>query len=777
MRRSRPISRLLRGNVLAVVAALALVATLLSPVQPAGAQDGNTVVQTVVNVDSGRVWKTHRDGVEQNTAWRQLGFDDSTWDDEPMKFYEAHGTVTGDGFYAYYFREEFEITDVFQISELQLDLYYDDAAVLYLNGTEVYRSIRNNLPSVEEIPVGGVIPVDTLVNVGGAEDYYVQIPADSNYCEHGCINDGATSPIDVELLEEGTNVFAVMAWTRPTSDLGFDLGIDVVRNLDAPPPDQVVINELMASNETEQDEDGDTSDWFEIHNPGDDPIDLDGWVVQDTATSWTFPAVTIAAGGHLRLWASDKDRSPTDGSPLHTNFKLSRELDSLRITGPDSIVRDDTGILPRQIADVSYGRPNDTGELTYLATPSPGSANSAAASTLAPVLRPFSNRLFNLGEAIDLQLDAFDPEGQPLTYLMPNSIGLTVDSGTGQIIGTADTIGEFEFTIDVSDGGLSATQPVTFTIVEAPSSTTPLILNEYNAVAPERELTGGVDAAFGPVLGNGGDWYEFVVVEDLLDLRGWTLQFWDRDRNDDILERAAALTFADDFALAALAAGTIITISEDRPDDLSFDPGSGDWTINLQASSQTPGAMFSIQESFNSTRDDQYVEIRDASGALRSPVVGETEAWDDAIGGVNGGEVMNLCIDPTSTTLADPVEHYRDNSTESTYGAPNKCTFVDPLDPGGAAIITFDQDFSALRSTAGVRGDVNCDGDVNVIDALFIAQFAVGNRSDTTTCPLGDPAAQINLGPGDFNVEEGVDIVDALLIAQCAAAIARDPYC
>ena len=40
------------------------------------------------------------------------------------------------------------------------------------------------------------------------------------------------------------------------------------------------------------------------------------------------------------------------------------------------------------------------------------------------------------------------------------------------------------------------------------------------------------------------DWYEFLVVEDLLDLRGWTIQLWDRDRTDDLLDRAASLTFA-----------------------------------------------------------------------------------------------------------------------------------------------------------------------------------------------------------------------------------------
>lgn len=754
----------------------ALMATLL-PSSPAAAQ-GNVVTETLVSPNSGRIWKVQKDGIEQGTAWRDVGFDDSAWLDEPMKFYESHGTVVGNGFYAYYFREEFEVTDLFQVSAIELGLYYDDAAVVYLNGTEVYRSIRNNLPSTDVVPVGDVMPVDTLVSVGGAEDYYVQIPADSNYCEAGCVNDGATDPIDPNLLVEGTNVFAVMAWTRPTSDLGFDMAIDLVRDLDAPLPDQVNLNELMSSNSTVFDEDGDTPDWFELHNPGVDPVSIGGWIVEDSTSTWTFPNVTIAAGDYLRVFASGKDRKPTDGSNLHTAFKLNKEADSLRLIDANNIVRDAWNDVPRQIADVSWGRALDGDTLSYLASATPGTTNSDVSSSLAPVLRPFSNRLFNVGDPVTLNVDAFDPEGGALQYTMPNNQSMAIDPATGEITGTADTIGEFAYVITVTDtDNLSIAQPYSFTVVEAPTSTTPFVLNEYNAVAPVKELAGGGDVTFGQVLGNGGDWYEFLVVDELLDLRGWTIQLWDRDRGDDILERAASLTFADDFALAAIPAGTLITISEARPDDLSFDPANDDWTLNLQASTDSPGAMFSVQENFNSTRSDQHVEIRDANGTLRSPIVGETEAWDDAIGGVNGAEVMNLCIDPAVGDLIDPVDDYRDNSTTSTYNEPNQCSYLDPNDPNGVAVITFTQDLTALRASAGLRGDVNCDGAVNVVDSLLIAQHGVGNRTNTDTCPLADPATEINIGNGDFNVVSSVNIIDALLIAQCDAGIGDPLYC
>jgi len=170
------------------------------PAPEAAAQGGNTVTETIVSPNSARVWKAHKDGVEQGTAWRQLGFDDSSWEDETMKFYESHGTVRGNGFYAYYFREEFEITDTFQISDLELDLYYDDAAVVYLNGTEI---VRQNLPA-------GALTFDTapLTTVWGDDE--------RNYTRY---------ELPAELLVDGENVLAVEAhnYTAGNSDLSFGL--------------------------------------------------------------------------------------------------------------------------------------------------------------------------------------------------------------------------------------------------------------------------------------------------------------------------------------------------------------------------------------------------------------------------------------------------------------------------------------------------------------------------------------------------------------------------
>ncbi len=100
-----------------------------------------------------------------------------------------------------------------------------------------------------------------------------------------------------------------------------------------------VITEFLASNQVGiTDEDNDSSDWIEIHNPdGADPLDLAGWHLTDDAGSlakWTFPSVTINPGQYLTVFASAKDRTNPIGE-LHTNFQLDVDGEYLALVRPD----------------------------------------------------------------------------------------------------------------------------------------------------------------------------------------------------------------------------------------------------------------------------------------------------------------------------------------------------------------------------------------------------------------------------------------------------------
>ncbi len=150
-----------------------------------------------------------------------------------------------------------------------------------------------------------------------------------------------------------------------------------------PPPAQLYINEVLSSNDSsEQDEDGDYSDWVEIWNSGAEAVDLAGWGLSDSASNpfkWTFGDVTIQAGEFLVVWASSKNRpAVTNGNQLHTSFAISAGGEEILLTRPDGTRIDD--FAPIAIpTDYSLGRqPDGVGPWKYFADHTPGAANATA---------------------------------------------------------------------------------------------------------------------------------------------------------------------------------------------------------------------------------------------------------------------------------------------------------------------------------------------------------------------------------------------------------------
>ncbi len=114
-----------------------------------------------------------------------------------------------------------------------------------------------------------------------------------------------------------------------------------------------------------------------------------------------------------------------------------------------------------------------------------------------------------------------------------------------------------------------------------------VILNEYNAVSSSMFLNGGnasadadggraSDSYFGRVMGNGGDWFELVVISDHLDMHNWKLDIYDDEEFYETLELTNHGIWSD------LRSGTIITVSENLESDVSYNPPAGDWWINVQ---------------------------------------------------------------------------------------------------------------------------------------------------------------------------------------------------
>jgi hypothetical protein len=154
---------------------------------------------------------------------------------------------------------------------------------------------------------------------------------------------------------------------------------------------RLAITELMALNEsTLVDEDGDPSDWIEIHNPEARDVDLDGWYLTDNRrdlTRWRFPSARVAAGDYLLVYASGKDRAVA-GAELHTNFALDSGGETLALVHPDGkTVASEftyTGIV--QFRDVSYGL-DGAGNERYFTAATPGAINRQEPGDLGPIIR------------------------------------------------------------------------------------------------------------------------------------------------------------------------------------------------------------------------------------------------------------------------------------------------------------------------------------------------------------------------------------------------------
>jgi hypothetical protein len=124
-----------------------------------------------------------------------------------------------------------------------------------------------------------------------------------------------------------------------------------------PPPIPPLLTELMARNEsTLADEDGDFSDWIEVHNPTAAPLPLAGFCLTDDRAEpckWPFPHdVSLAPGEYRVVFASGKDR---DGPVLHTNFKLDGGGEDLALGTARGDVLQAFDHVPPQLADVSWG--------------------------------------------------------------------------------------------------------------------------------------------------------------------------------------------------------------------------------------------------------------------------------------------------------------------------------------------------------------------------------------------------------------------------------------
>ena len=135
------------------------------------------------------------------------------------------------------------------------------------------------------------------------------------------------------------------------------------------------INELMASNgDTLTDRFGESSDWIELYNTSDQPVNLKGLCLSDgkkNLEKFVFPDWILPAHGYLVVFASGVEDVTDD--EIHVGFKLSAEGERVVLSFVGEIL--DIISFDAQEKDVSFARLDDRA-WRFTALPTPGAANT-----------------------------------------------------------------------------------------------------------------------------------------------------------------------------------------------------------------------------------------------------------------------------------------------------------------------------------------------------------------------------------------------------------------
>lgn len=351
-------------------------------------------------IADGSSWKYYDGSSIPASNWYAADYSDAAWSSGTAQFgYGNKGEVTtisygndaNNKYPTAYFRKTVNISSLSSKSDFEISAYFDDGIVVYVNGVEVG---RNNITS-------GTVNFSTYASV---------------------YNNGITATFSVpeELLVEGENVIAaeVHQINATSSDLIFDLKMTytqptgVEQSADAtysgalsgtamlravyeqtifedPDKDiEVLINEVVSSNNQIEDELGNKGDYIEIYNNSGKDVNIAGWYITDTPSNVTLAQIPatdsaktlIPSKDRIVLWADDK---PENGV-LHLGFKLSKDGEKLVLSRSNylgTIVLADSVTVPYLEQNTSYSRVPDASENWMVTTPTYDAANQAPAGT------------------------------------------------------------------------------------------------------------------------------------------------------------------------------------------------------------------------------------------------------------------------------------------------------------------------------------------------------------------------------------------------------------
>lgn len=174
-------------------------------------------IQSVDLISPGANWSYFDKGTDPGTNWTSALFDDSGWSNGAAQLGYGENDEATEPDYgndsqqkhpAYYFRRKFQVNSTSDLRQLELQLLADDGAIVYLNGSEIFRF---------SMPAGDVDYTTHALGLA-AENVFV------------------STNIPVSLLLAGENTVAVEVHQRndTSSDVSFDFEMTAVRLIGNP---------------------------------------------------------------------------------------------------------------------------------------------------------------------------------------------------------------------------------------------------------------------------------------------------------------------------------------------------------------------------------------------------------------------------------------------------------------------------------------------------------------------------------------------------------------
>jgi hypothetical protein len=160
-----------------------------------------------------------------------------------------------------------------------------------------------------------------------------------------------------------------------------DVALTAVFKTDTP-MSKVFLNEVCASNKSHiRDEYGQLEDWIEVYNDNEFEVNLAGWFLSDSSGFQTqyqiphgFPEITtVKAKSYLLFWCDNDSRQ----GPLHTNFKLNKEGESISLVQKidQSYICVDSLRYASLPSDLTFARLRDSGPFEIM-SPTPNASNT-----------------------------------------------------------------------------------------------------------------------------------------------------------------------------------------------------------------------------------------------------------------------------------------------------------------------------------------------------------------------------------------------------------------